>query len=329
MALKTSDGKVIKKQKIDVTQQLLQDEIAKKNDSDRRESFRIANQTVTSDVADLQVSKLPIASMYAAPYNEEWNDFKKLNADKAYELNQSIIDGGLLTPIIVWKMNKHMVKELYENNEDPYGFIGQEYMILAGHSRAYAFVQLYNATKDIKYTKIDAVVRENLTYDEARYIIKVTNFVNRELSAEEKRRNIKFMHDTLSKNKTKGMNIAKKIADDTGSKLRSVQYYISINEKLIPEFIQMHDSKKITQGNAIKLTRLTNAMQQWFFDKYNDSITNDILRGLKPSYTKKEQIESLFENQEVIEYTKVIVDIPKDKEKKFRKMVENWIARNV
>lgn len=327
MALKTSDGKVIKKQKIDVAQQLLQDELAKKNDSDRRESFRIANQTVTNDVADLQVSKLPITAMYAAPYNEEWNDFKKLNADKAYELNQSIVDGGLLTPIIVWKIDKNMVKELYENNEDPYGFIGQDYMILAGHSRTYAFVQLYNATKDIQYTKIDAIVRESLTYDEARYIIKVTNFVNRELSVKEKRRNIKFMHDTLSKNKTKGMNIAKKIADDTGSALRTVQYQIEINEKLIPEFIQMYDEEKLTQGNILKLAKINKSLQEWMYETYKDKITNSVMKNFQKYFDRKELISTIFQ-EDVIEYVTISVDIPSNKEAQFRKMVKNWISRN-
>lgn len=327
MALKTSDGQVIKKKKVDITQQLLQDELAKKNNSDRRESFRIANQTVTNDAADLQVSKLSISALYSAPYNEEWNDFKKLNADKAYELNQSIVDGGLLTPIIVWKIDKSMVQELYENNEDPYGFIGNEYMILAGHSRTYAFVQLYNATQDIKYTKIDAIVRENLTYDEARYIIKVTNFVNRELSAKEKRRNIKFMHDTLSKNKTKGMSIAKKISDDTGSALRTVQYQIEINEKLIPEFIQMYDNEILTQGNVLKIAKLNQSLQQWMYETYSYRITNDVMRKFQKYFDRKELISTIFQ-EDVINYVPVTVEIPEKLEKKFREMTRKWIKRN-
>ena len=327
MKLKKTNGDDITRKKIDIVEKLYQDELAKKADPSRAESFRIANINVIKDVADLQVSKLKISSLYSAPYNNEWNDFKKLNADKSYELNQSIIDGGLLTPIIVWKIDKSTIEELYENNEDPYGFIGDEYMILAGHSRTYAFVELYNATKDIKYTKIDAIVKENISYDEAKYIIKVTNFVNRELSPAEKRRNVSFMHRTLLKNKTKGMNIAKKIAEDSGSALRTVAYQIAISEKLIPEFITMYDDGVITQGSAIKLTNLTNSMQEWFYGEYKDKITDNVIKGLKPSYTKKEQLESLFNLKEYGESVSINIEIPKDLEKKFRTMASKWISK--
>lgn len=329
MALKTSNGEVAKKRKVNITEQLLQDEIAKMEDTNRKDSFRIANQNVSKDVADIQVSKLPIASLYAAPYSDEWNDFKKLSSDKAYELNQSIVDGGLLTPIIVWKVNKNSINEVYENNNDPYGFVGHEYMILAGHSRTYAFVELYNATGDDRYTKIDAVVRENLTYEQAKYIIKVTNFVNRELSPAEKRRNINYLHRNLSNEETSGTKIAKKIASDSGSKLRTVQYYMSINENLIDEFAEWFDNERITLGSAIKLVRLTNDMQRWMYEEYGDSINDKILKGLQPSYDKKEQISNLFDRSSELEYMLVSIEIPKCLEKKFRTMASKWISKNI
>lgn len=273
------------------------------------------------------IHRLPIIELYAAPNNEDWNDFSKLSHDKAYELNQSIVDGGLLTPIIVWRVNKNTLNDLYRDNEDVYGFIGEEYMILAGHSRTYSYVTLYNQTKDEQYLNIDAIVKENLTYDEARYIIKVTNFVNRELSVKEKRRNVKFMHRTLSANKTKGMNIAKKIADDTGSALRTVQYQIAINEKLIPEFVQMYDDEILSQANILKLTNLNQSLQQWMYDTYKDQINNKVMRNFQKYFDRKELISTIF-HEDVIEYITVSVDIPSNKEEQFRKMVKNWLNRN-
>lgn len=329
MALKTSSGEPVKKIKVDIVNNLYNEEINKKNNEDRKDTFEKAHEIITREVAELQTTRLPISSLYAAPYNEEWNKYPKVSDEKAYEMNQSIIDGGLLTPIIVWKTKKNDVIDLYKNNECPYGFIGEDYMILAGHTRAYSHVQLFAATNDIKYTKIDAIVKEKLTFEQAQYIIKVTNFINRENSAKSKREDVKWLYGTLSKNKTKGMNIAQKIADDTGSKLRTVQYYMSINKNLIPEFIQMFDDDIITQGNAVKLTSLTKSLQLYMYSMYGDKINNKTLKGLQKSYDRESQIDNMFSDKSYSEYVTITTDIPKELEKKFRKAIENWKSKNL
>lgn len=329
MALKTSNGDVVKKQKVDIAQKIYEDELAKQKDDSRKEVYAMANQNISADVADNKLEKLSITNLYSAPTNSEWNDFKKLNPDELYRLNQTIIDGGLMTPIIVWKINKNELKTLYDGNIDEYGFIGEEYMILAGHSRTYSYVLLNYQTGDEKYSKIDAIVKHDLTFDQARYIIKVTNLVNRELSPKEKRNNIKFLHRTLSENKTKGMNVAKKIAEDSGQSLRAVKYQIAINEKLIQEFIDMYDDEVLSQGSILKITNLTRSLQKWLYDEYGEKITDKILKGLQRSYDKKEQLSKLFERNCDLEYVTVSTEIPKSLENKFRKMIENWKQKNV
>lgn len=329
MALKTSNGQPVKKTKVDIVNNLYNEEVSKKNNNDRKDTIERAHEIVTREVAELQTTRLPISSLYAAPYNKEWNKYPKVSNEKAYEMNQSIVDSGLLTPIIVWKVNKSDIADLYQSNECPYGFIGENYMILAGHTRVYSHVQLFVATNDIKYTKIDAIIKENLTFEQAQYIIKVTNFINRENSAKSKREDVKWLYGTLRKNKTRGMNIAKKIADDTGSKLRTVQYYVSINKNLIPEFIQMFDDDLITQGNAVKLTSLTKTLQQYMFDAYGDKINNKTLKGLQKSYDRESQIDNMFSDKTYSEYVTITTEIPKELEKKFKKAIENWKSKNL
>lgn len=280
--------------------------------------------------ADNSIYKIPVRELYAAPYCKDWNNFKKLSPDKAYELHQSIIDGGLLTPIIVWKIDKNVLQDIYKDNLDEYGFLGSEYMILSGHSRAYAFSVLHHYTKDDYFLKIDSIVRENLSYEEAQYIIKVTNFVTRELSRKEKRENIKFMHRVLEENKTKGMNVAKKIAEDTDSALRTVRYEMAISNKLIEPFIEMYDNEEITQGNAIKLTRLTPSMQKWLHNAHKDDITNDILKNLQKYHRTKEDIEKLFHPEEKsMEYVNITIEVPSIFEKKFRTMASKWVSKEL
>ena len=73
---------------------------------------KIKNITTGMDIFQLELDKLK-----AAP--KEWNFYVPLNDNKMSELIESIIDNGLLNPIIVW-----------ENDND--------YMILAGHNRVKA-----------------------------------------------------------------------------------------------------------------------------------------------------------------------------------------------
>lgn len=332
MALKTSSGKTVKKQKVNIVDNLYNEEINKKNNEDRKETFAKAHEIITRDVAELQTARIPISSLYAAPFNKNWNDFSKLSADAEYTLDKTIVDEGLLTPIIVWKINKDDVKDLYENDKDnPYDFAGSEYMILAGHSRVGSYNRIYGVTNDAMYLKIDAIIKHDISHDQARYIIKVTNFASRELTTAEKRRNTHFFHRTLSEQGLKGSEIARKIAEDSKSKLRTVQYYIKINENLIPEIGVMLDDEQINQTSAYKICKLTKDMQTWLYNTYKDSITDNVIRGLKDSYHKREQIEKLFvkNEDEDIEYVVVNTDVPKKLEKKFRTMVSKWINKNM
>lgn len=329
MGLKQSNGKKVNKQKVNFVDSILETEIAKQEDGGRKESFKKANEAVNMDVADYQISKLSISELYAAPFNKEWNDYSIGSADKQYELDSTIASDGVLTPIIVWKIEKSKVKNLYEDDSNnPYSFTGDKYMILAGHRRTNSSLRVYQSTNDAKYSKVNAIIRENLTYEQAQYIIKVTNF-SRDLTSSEKRRNANFLHRTLSNQGLKGSEIAKKIAKDSDSKLRTVQYYMKINDNLIDEFGEMLDNECITQTSAYKLCGLTKDMQKWFYDEHRDEITDNLLRGLKPSYHKKEQLESLFKAKEYGENVTVNIDIPKDLEKKFRTMVTKWVNKQV
>lgn len=329
MALKKSNGGIVKKQKVNIVEQLLNEELAKKNDKSRKEGYVMANKSISADVADLQVSKLPISDLYAAPNNREWNLFSKLSPDEEFKLQQTIIDGGLMTPIIVWEIDKETLKELYDSNECNYGFIGNKYMILAGHSRTNSFVKIYNSTQDEKYTKIDAIIKKGLTYSQAQYIIKVTNFATRTLDAKQKREEVIFMRRSLIEEGSKGVEVAKQISEDSGTALRTIQYLFSINDNLIPEFIDMYDNKTITQGSAIRLVRLTDNMQKWLYDEHKDDITDNLLKGLKPSYKTKEEIASIFKAKEYGNNVSVHVDVPSALEKQFRSMASKWISKQL
>lgn len=332
MALKSykDTGKKKKTSMAENAEALKKEEIERRDNESKGITYKSMNNILKERALDNTIGKISIEELYAAPYNKEWNSFTKISADKEFELDRSIVDVGLLSPIVVWKINKEQIKEIYkEDNNNPYTFVGDEYMILGGHSRCASYQRLYDATNNEKYQYIDAVIKEGITFNEAKYIIKITNFANRELNNKEKRESVNFMYRLLDDEGYKGHEIAKKIADDSDKKLRTVQYYIRINNGIIEEFGDMLDNGDITQSSAYKLSGLTKDLQKWLYDTHKDDITDNLLKGLKPSYDRREQLEGLFRAKEYGENVSVNIEVPKDLEKKFRAMVSNWINKQL
>lgn len=274
-----------------------------------------------------EMIKLDISNLYSAPNNKDWDGFDKLKPDEEATLIQAIYEHGQIEPIIVWEINKNEVIDEYKDDLSKYDFVGDRYMILAGHSRTNSFYKLYNETKDEKFSKIKAIIRKDISKDTAKYIIKATNLLKRDLSNKDRREGIEYLYRKLNTIKSKGMNIAKKIAEDSGLSLRTVQYQIAINEKLIQPFIEMYDGGKLSQTNTLKLTGINNSLQQWMYEKYSEQITNDVMKNFQKYFDRKELIETLFIEKEV-DYTNVNIEIPTHLDKKFREMARKWIKRN-
>lgn len=278
-------------------------------------------------VSEETMVKIQIEDLYAAPNTKEWDNFDRLSADEEVSLMEAIYEHGQLEPIIVWEISKEEVLDFYEGDIPKYTFEGTDYMILAGHSRTNAFFKLYSETKEDRFLQIKAIVRKDISIDTAKYIIKATNLLKRGLSAKDKREGVEYLYRKLNTVKSRGMNIAKKIAEDTKMALRTVNYQIAINEKLIPEFISMYDNGELAQTHILKLTGLNKQLQKWMYDEYKDKITNDVMKNFQKYFDRKELIATLFIDKE-IDYIEITTKIPSHLEKKFREMVKNWVKRN-
>ncbi|WP_239253411.1 ParB/RepB/Spo0J family partition protein, partial [Citrobacter werkmanii] len=112
---------------------------------------------------------------------DEWNFYKKLDDGKLAELIESILENGLLSPVIVWEQEEG------------------RYMMLAGHNRLRAFRMIYERTQDTQYKKIHAYIKKKneISEDEAKVIIIDTNFVQRQLSTIEKTKSIVYKYNML------------------------------------------------------------------------------------------------------------------------------------
>ena len=93
------------------------------------------------------------------PYHD--HPFKLYEGNRLKDLVESIAKNGVLTPIVVRRINDGENKGKYE--------------ILSGHNRV-------NASKEVDELKtIPAVIREDLTDEEADLIVIETNFVQRSI----------------------------------------------------------------------------------------------------------------------------------------------------
>lgn len=298
----------------------------------REESKRIYNDfgnntTIKLEKIDLtKVKSIDVSELYSAP--RSWNYFDKLSDDKMYELMDSISDNGLISPVIVWNIDR---KEIFKdsNEDDMYGFFGEDYLILSGHNRVQAYLNLYDASKKEKYINIPAFVFDKLTEFQAKNIIIDSNYTQRDLSTKEKAKSIIDKYHVYEKEKIRKGKIAEFIADDLNISPRMVFNYKKLST-LIQPIKEMVYKNELPLTAALKLTCLKETSQEWLYNENRDYIIPQVLNKLKPDSGKKDverAIESYRKSKEK-NTKKITVEIPEWLEDEFKKHIKDWIYDN-
>lgn len=250
---------------------------------------------------DIELEKLENAP-------DEWNFYKKLDDGKMKELVESILENGLLSPIVVWEI---------EDNK---------YMILAGHNRvrAYEFLKVYLDD----YDKIPAIVykKDDLDEDSAKMIIIDSNWVARELSKSEKAKSIFRKFEILGRKEHNGdqkktRDIIAKEYDMSG---RNVDKYKRINN-LINEFKEKVDTDILSIDAGARLSVFEPERQQWLYNTFGDILRNSKILAIK-STMDKDEIEFVLSKKENIATIKI--EIPKKQHKMFKEKFSEWIEQN-
>lgn len=261
---------------------------------------KIKNITTGMDIFQLELDKLT-----AAP--SEWNFYTPLNHNKMSELIESIIDNGLLNPIIVWEQDDN-------------------YMILSGHNRVKAYTMIYEQTGDEKYKKIYTYIKKKneITEDEARTIIIDTNFVQRQLSTAEKTKSIVIKYNQLGRKRRNsgGETTAEVIARQYNLKERQIYNYYKLNN-LIPEFMERIDRGTLSIKSGLKLAAIEPAIQKNIYDNYNEVIDNNKIKNLNVNGDKEEIIAQLTNSTD--EFVNVTVKIPVHLQDEFKKYIDEWL----
>lgn len=291
----------------------------------------IINTHVTPDYHDKQTVLVSVDDLYAAP--KMWNFYDPLDDNKKLELIESIEENGILSPIVVWEVDRSEVSNSYAENEvDMYGFKGKRYLILAGHNRSDAMNKLSKVTNNEKYTKIPALIykKEELTELSAREIIVDTNYVQRILSVKEMEESIMYKYDEVENNQNRKGRTRDIVAEELGIGSSKVSEYRKLHA-IYPPLKQLVYTGNIALSSMLKIANKTYDTQKWLFETYGEILDSAILNKITPSM-KKGNIDSLIQKEiikrnekNVVTTKKVSIDVPNELVREFKEMCSKWI----
>lgn len=179
--------------------------------------------------------------------------FKVLDDEKMDILVDSIRENGILNPVIV--------------RPDKSG----NYEMISGHRRLHA-------AGIIGLKKVPAIVKE-MTDDEATIIMVDANVQREEILPSERAFSLKMKMDAMRRqgkrsDLTSGNDCQKWSSDELGESVglkgRQVRNYIRLTY-LIPEMLEMVDTKKITFVVAVDISYLDEQIQKWVWEYVNDN----------------------------------------------------------
>lgn len=181
--------------------------------------------------------------------------FKVLDDEKMQDLVESIRANGVLSPVLVRPDDKN------------------GYEMISGHRRLHA-------SQILGLEMIPAIIRE-MTDDEAIVQMVDSNIQREELLPSEKAFAYKMKLDAMkrgagrpTKNNScqSGTNFRADVAmsEQLGESARSIQRYIRLTE-LIPELLEMVDSKKLKFIVAVDISYIDKQVQKWLYEYIRDN----------------------------------------------------------
>lgn len=209
-----------------------------------------ANKQKKEGIINIPIEKL---------HSFENHPFKILDDEKMDELVDSILENGILSPVVV--------RPIYDGFE-----------LISGHRRTHA-------AKKAGLTSIPAVIRE--LSDEEATILMVDANIQREFQyPSERAKSLKMKMDALAKLRAQkgalGNHSRELIGKDTNMSGRTVQRYVALNA-LIPDILELLDEKKIVMSIALEMCSLREDIQDWIYEfiALGGTLTMDLVHRLK------------------------------------------------
>ena len=222
-------------------------------------------------------------------YAFENHPFRVLNDDKMRELEESVLNSGILNPVIV-------------RPDDENG-----YEMISGHRRLFA-------AKSVGLAKIPAFVRQ-MTDDEATIVMVDSNIQREELLPSEKAFAYKMRYEAIRKKAGRpiknspqvGTNYRadEELAKQVSESKNQVYRYIRLTE-LIPELLEMTDQGRVALLTAVDISYLDKKLQSWVYEyikengvikSYQIATVRQFLDTYHEELKKNQLIQILNENQ--------------------------------
>ena len=218
-----------------------------------------------------QVLDVPIGELF--PFQN--HPFKVLDDEKMAQTVESVRENGILVPIMV-------------RNRPEGG-----YEVISGHRRRHA--------AEIVGLKMIPVIVRDLTDDEAVIAMVDANLQREEILPSEKAFAFKMKLQAVSRVKGRpkkegqvvpnfqGMKSTEVVAEGTGESYKQIQRYIRLTD-LLPELLDMVDSKKIKFNPAVELSYITPNEQFLLLEVMKE---DDVV----PSLSQAQQIKKLSQEK--------------------------------
>ena len=222
------------------------------------------------------IVNIPIEKLHSF----ENHPFKVEDNEKMDELVESIMENGILSPVVV--------RPIYDG-----------YELISGHRRTHA-------AKKAGLTSVPAVIRE-LSDEEATILMVDANIQREEILPSERAHSLKMKLDAINKlykygdrKRIRSRDIA---GEEAGLSGRQVQRYLSLNN-LYDGFLEMVDEKRIQMSLGIQIASMRDEVQKWIYQyvELGCVVTSDIIRKFKEVDESEglddEVIGTIFDEQE-------------------------------
>lgn len=271
--------------------------------------------------------------------------FKVIDDDKMHDLVESIMENGVLTPVIV--------------REDPEG----GYEMISGHRRLFA-------VRQIGFDTIPAIVRD-MDDDSAAIAMVDSNLQREEILPSEKAFAYKMKYDAMrhqgqrtdltSSRVGKKLGIDstssqlgrkswadEKLAQEVGESRNQLHRYLRLVE-LIPEILDLVDSKALALMTAVDISYIDKEVQKWLYEymrengicksfqilalrnylNENAAITQfAMIKVLNESIPGKKQLHNITLNQTFLHQYFPGFFTKEQMENVIRKLLEEWKQEN-
>ena len=250
-----------------------------------------------------KVVKIDIEKLEFAP--QEWNFYPPLDEEEFEKLINSILEHGLLHPIVVRKdHDKHIILSGH-NRVRAYKTIGEEIRRLQrGEGGSYFTLENQDIISS-EYEQIMAVIKEDITDYEAQEIIIDANYVQRQLSQKlvtrsviEKYKIIQEKRKVDSDGAYKSIKTREIVARDFNLSGRHIDRYKRL-ERLHEEILQLFYEGKISLELASKIAGLDGGLQKHLVEYYLKDLPKcsaKMAGQIKQELTVKD-LDELFQEQ--------------------------------